>query len=188
MWDGGDDVSDCPDCGTKGVHDGIFIPRDPSKPVVILHQCKSEGCIIERWNERATEPLSTVLDSFERPNDKALALEKAKNGAYRERNEVVAAFAKLALARGFRVGIAPADPKEPDWPIVYVDLPAGQVSWHIHKTELQLFDGIPEYTGKWDGHDTTAKYARLSASRFAGAVQPRPEGFRETDSYFDWEA
>lgn len=66
----------------------------------------------------------------------------------------------LALAHdlGYRVGIK-IDPKEPGWPVVYIDLPddglepaGGQVSWHM-----------PEYAGEWDGHTTAEKFARIAA-------------------------
>jgi hypothetical protein len=37
-----------------------------------------------------------------------------------------------------------------DWPVLYIDLPSGQVSWHM-----------PAYRGRWDGHSTEAKYDRI---------------------------
>lgn len=43
------------------------------------------------------------------------------------------------------------DPSEPHWPgVVYIDLPTGQVSWHI-----------PFYPYPWDGHSTPEKYERI---------------------------
>lgn len=40
--------------------------------------------------------------------------------------------------------------------------PGSQVSWHIHDSELQLFEGLPFYPGKWDGHTTPEKYDRVA--------------------------
>lgn len=86
------------------------------------------------------------------------AMNSVKNNAYRERNRVVAALAKL-----FPSGVA-VDPSEPDWPVLYIDLPDGQVSWHFQRSEaVELLAGIPKYEGEWDGHSTEEKYARLKA-------------------------
>jgi hypothetical protein len=55
----------------------------------------------------------------------------------------------LAVLLGYRAGIK-IDPNEPEWPVVYIDLPTGQVSWHM-----------PQYAGEWDNHDTPEKYHRI---------------------------
>ena len=59
----------------------------------------------------------------------------------------------LALAYATQLGFAAGvriDPAEPTWPTVYIELPTGQVSWHM-----------PEHPTAWDGHDTTEKYRRV---------------------------
>lgn len=86
-------------------------------------------------------------------------LRAEKNGAYSERNQVVAALAKL-----FPSGVL-HDESDPEWWIVYIDLPTGQVSWHFQTSELPLLDAFPKYEGQWDGHTTGEKYARLAALR-----------------------
>lgn len=91
-------------------------------------------------------------------------LERAKDGAYLERNQCVALIAKMALAMGCRAGLAVTaiEGWSADWNgCVYIDLPSGQVSWHFHDTQAYLFDGLPHYEGKWDGHDTQEKYRRV---------------------------
>ena len=50
---------------------------------------------------------------------------------------------------------------EPEWPILYIDLPTGQVSWHIPKKEM--IGDWPIYQGQWDGHDLGTKRNRLKA-------------------------
>ena len=50
---------------------------------------------------------------------------------------------------GYVAGIA-LDPAEPEWPVVYIELPTGQVSWHM-----------PRYANDFDGHTTEEKYARI---------------------------
>jgi hypothetical protein len=92
----------------------------------------------------------------------ALASAKAeKDGAYLERNQVVAALAKC-----FPSGLKKTDIAgwSTDWhQCVYIDLPTGQVSWHFHDSQAYLFDGLPPYDGEWDGHDTAEKYRRVAA-------------------------
>jgi hypothetical protein len=78
---------------------------------------------------------------------------------YAERNAVVLAFAHMAELMGWEVGTV-VDPEEPDWPVLLIDTPAGQVSWHFKAEELP--SSMPEYVGEWDGHDTPEKYARLA--------------------------
>jgi hypothetical protein len=97
----------------------------------------------------------------------AVLLQERLDGAYAERNRVVAALATLAPALGWRAGrartvIAGWDPA---WHgCVYVDTPMGQLSWHFHESEAHRFAGLPAYAGTWDGHTTPEKYDRLAAA------------------------
>ena len=98
--------------------------------------------------------------------DEIAPLRAQKDGAYRERDACVALIAKLAASMGWRVGMARHEGEwEDDWRwIVYIDLPTGQVSWHIHDSEREWFD-FPEYPAKWDGHSMYEKYDRMAAAR-----------------------
>lgn len=100
----------------------------------------------------------------------------AKDGAYLERNRVVAALACCFPAGVARTAIEGWDP---EWEnCVYVDLPTGQVSWHFHDDHAHLFARLPAYPGAWDGHDTPEKYRRLAALQaYAGPLSDhRAEG------------
>lgn len=84
------------------------------------------------------------------------------NRLYRERACLVAHLAVL-----YPTVMAYNDTEVPDWPVVYIDTPRGQLSWHINPLDLDLFDhvwkgrdGFPAY--EWDGHTTEEKYARLA--------------------------
>lgn len=55
----------------------------------------------------------------------------------------------LALECGYAGGVR-LDPAQPEWPVVYLDLPTGQVSWHM-----------PQYGQEFDGHTTEQKYRRV---------------------------
>lgn len=104
-------------------------------------------------------------------NRELMAERLMKNGAYNERNMVVVGLAKLALHLNYKAGIGKHEPAgAPDWDpewlnVVYVDLPSGQVSWHVHDDEMYLFDFLPPYEGKWDGHSTSLKYNRVMNPR-----------------------
>lgn len=84
-----------------------------------------------------------------------------KDSAYNERNQVVAALARLFPSGRARTDIPGWDA---EWHgAVYIDLPTGQVSWHYHDREAHLFETLPPYAKPWDGHDTPEKYRRLAA-------------------------
>lgn len=83
--------------------------------------------------------------------------------AYQERNIMVALFGRLAMRAGYPVGIKkiPIEDWDPEWyNCVFIELECGQLSWHIHDSELYLFEGLPEYKGEYDGHTTDEKYER----------------------------
>ncbi len=77
---------------------------------------------------------------------------------YAERNRIAQALGKMAMKLGYNVGIKD-DKEDKDYVILYIDLPTGQVSWHIPKREL--IGKFPEYNGNWDGHDTKSKIERV---------------------------
>ena len=70
---------------------------------------------------------------------------------YDERNRLVVSLLYRSMRMGWNCGIK-IDLDETEWPVVYVDLPTGQVSWHL-----------PQYAGTWDGHDNAEKYRRAKA-------------------------
>lgn len=86
-------------------------------------------------------------------------------GVYRERAALVAHLAALYPA-AIVIG---ADPAEPDWPVIFIDTPKGQMSWHLSENDLDLFHFVTSWPAdavdapKWDGHTTAEKYERLAA-------------------------
>ena len=89
---------------------------------------------------------------------------KARDAAYAERDKLVCALSKLFPSSLERHPDTDTT-WENDWRwIVFIDLPSGQATWHIHDSELGMFDHLPRFTGrKWDGHTTPEKYERLAA-------------------------
>lgn len=69
---------------------------------------------------------------------------------YARRNQCVIRAVAYAQEIGYEAGFR-IDPKEPEWPVAFIELPTGQVSWHL-----------PQHTREWDGHSTDAKYERVS--------------------------
>lgn len=106
-------------------------------------------------------------------------MEARKDAAYLERNRCVALIARMALATGWRAGVARTaiEGWSEDWHgCVYVDLPTGQCSWHFHDSQAHLFDGLPAYTDPWDGHDTPEKYRRVGlAFKRGGPLRDRQQ-------------
>jgi len=93
--------------------------------------------------------------------DEVARLKERKDGAYLERNQVVATLAKCFPSGIARTAI---DGWDEEWHgCVYIDLPTGQVSWHYHDSHAHLFAGLPPYNRAWDGHSTEEKYQRLAA-------------------------
>lgn len=73
---------------------------------------------------------------------------------YQERAALASAFARLALASGWKAGYNP-NPESSQWGVLYVDLPNGeQVSWHISSDDEPLVADLPQYQGQWDGKYT----------------------------------
>jgi hypothetical protein len=69
--------------------------------------------------------------------------------SYDLRNRTVLRALGEASTYGYEVGIR-LDPSEPEWPVAFIELPTGQVSWHLKQHERT-----------WDGHDTEEKYRRV---------------------------
>ncbi|MCK2214273.1 hypothetical protein MF672_010790 [Actinomadura sp. ATCC 31491] len=97
---------------------------------------------------------------------------------YRERAHLVAHLAALypsALVHG-------ADAENPGWPLIFIDTPRGQLSWHLAVEDLDLFAHVPELAGDqaptWDGHTTPQKYQRL-ASLTADMADPDKPSLHE---------
>ena len=101
------------------------------------------------------------------------------NEVYAERNQAAMLAAAIAWDYGFPVGLR-VDPDEPDWPVLYIELPSGigQVSWHLTKVEAEQIAGCPEYDKPWDEHTSAEKRERITdfvSGWFAGVMPLLPE-------------
>ncbi|MBM0201869.1 hypothetical protein JNW90_01200 [Micromonospora sp. STR1s_5] len=81
--------------------------------------------------------------------------------AYVQRNGLIWSALALAHEAGIPAGVG-HDPTDPHPVVVHIELPTGQVSWHL-----------PAHVAGWDGHSTTTTYARALA--FVDLVDPAAE-------------
>ncbi|MEU3220006.1 hypothetical protein [Streptomyces sp. NPDC006971] len=92
-------------------------------------------------------------------DDQLDALHDQLDATYRERAHLVALLAALHPSH-----IGHTDPNAPDWAVVTVETPAGQMTWHIAERDMDLFTRV-QPTNRicrgWDGHTTDEKYARM---------------------------
>lgn len=148
-----------------------------------------------------------ALDSAHKQLDALLAThflarqsaEQQRDQAYRERAQLVAFLAACYPNTSY---LANAPDAGPGWMLVYVEAPAGQMSWHVAEADLPLFDHLVEADLsdiEWDGHTTEEKYRRLEslvrslASRKAPAYSDemfyawRDAEYEITDPNCSWE-
>lgn len=119
---------------------------------------------MDEGNERETIP--DLAAEVERLRAELAAADASTNEAYADRNMVVAFAARLSMAVGWRVGTGPHQGDDTGWEeawrnVVFIDTPAGQLSWHYHADHGFLFEGLPAYGRPWDRHTTDEKYDRL---------------------------
>ena len=64
------------------------------------------------------------------------------------------------------------DPAEPDWPVLYLQLPTGQVSYHFSPEDAGLLEGVRKGLSfeKWDGHTQEERSHRLWSNSRAGRM------------------
>lgn len=93
-------------------------------------------------------------------NRRLIDMRERKDGAYLERNRIVALLASI-YPSGTAITAIPG--WDAEWHnCVYIELPTtGQVSWHFHDEHRHLFHRLPAYLKAWDGHDTEEKYSRV---------------------------
>lgn len=102
----------------------------------------------ERNANRAT--LIKLLECIERCD--------TQDDMYDTRYTLVLGALSQANILGYPAGVR-IDPDEPEWPVAFIELPLGQVSWHI-----------PQHPIPWDGHTTATKYARCRFYRDSSPI------------------
>jgi hypothetical protein len=137
-------------------------------PVAVLSAALAEAkAEAARWKRHA--------DSYDTERAEASALshhyrdeleraEKERDGAYRERAQLLAWLA--ALHPSTTVITQSPDVDEDGWQLLYLVADGWQLSWHIHPRDADLFGhvtvvDVTDPRAQWDGHGTVQKYERI---------------------------
>lgn len=76
--------------------------------------------------------------------------ENKLNDVYRQRGLAVVALANQCIKLGYKVGVKPRTDDE--WAILYMEFPAGQVSYHFKPDDEDLICRFPRIDNiEWDG-------------------------------------
>ena len=148
-----------------------------------------EGALLLGENDRLRDDLQKQADwadwakgEMERQRERLTSVEAERDGAYGERNRVVAWAARMALALGFDVTVTKTAIHGWDtaWHnCIYVQTPEGQVSWHFHDQEVDVFADFPRGAVAWDGHSTPQKYDRVRTARYTNRAERILAALRE---------
>lgn len=108
----------------------------------------------DQGNTSVTDVVSAVpalIEEVKRLSEDNARLQNSVDSAYTQRMLVVRL---LALKSGSRYGVGKDNNShwDDEWRnVIYIDLPEGQVSWHIAPHDLHIFKDFPKYDGDWDG-------------------------------------
>lgn len=87
-------------------------------------------------------------------------VEGERDKAYEERAKLVSYLTAVYPSEVYE-----AESDSGAWWLVFVATPSGQMSWHVHEDDLELFPHLlnrPTTGVTWDGHTTPEKYRRLA--------------------------
>lgn len=119
------------------------------------------------------ETFRNAVAKAEKLEARAEELTAQKNGAYAERNELAVLVAAMARALGLRSGWRLDPSAEHGWQtLVMVELPSGQVSWHLPDSERGLAESLLPATRYWDGHTKAEARQRIREAIFGGLPAP----------------
>ncbi|MEU3013390.1 hypothetical protein [Nocardia asteroides] len=111
----------------------------------------------------AGDPMRMLAEEVADLRAQVAHTEQECSKAYRDRAELLAVLA-VSMPAQLVFG---ADPDAPTWPVLFIDTPAGQASWHINPADTDLFPiGIwrkadADDVMVWDGHNDREKSWRL---------------------------
>jgi hypothetical protein len=147
-----------------------------------MNEKKTPGqAAYEVWAQRLTPPITRPWGQL--PEDTRATWDAAAQAAIdpvaAERDKAYGERAHLVayLAACYPSAIDDGDDHDPDWPVIAITTPSGQMTWHIALGDLDAFDHIPGGSVEWDGHTTEEKYrrlARLTRTVASGLYGPQP--------------
>jgi hypothetical protein len=101
----------------------------------------------------ANDLLDAVAGGDKRYLQHLLRVIVENDSEYVSRNRLIYEALYVATKCGYEVGFR-IDPQETEWPVAFIQLPTGQVSWHL-----------PQFSHPWDGHSTEEKFRRIREFR-----------------------
>lgn len=150
------------DAADDAIRDELLYAYPNGDPAIDLEQAREQRIQRELADQRAAPPPTPVAGE---PDE---AWKVKLDSIYEERNLVVLLLARLAGRLGWPVGLKQHDPADTAWEdewrtILFIESPAGQLSWHLHDSEKRLVEYVAPYEKEWDKHTTEEKYARVRA-------------------------
>lgn len=118
--------------------------------------------------KQARKALDTASSEGERAE-----LVAAKDRAYRERNQLAILLASMT---GGTLGWHEGAPEKGWERVLFINLPSGQVSFHVHASEVPEVLACPlirQAETKWDGHTDPEKWARVTIFSRRAATEAR---------------
>ena len=135
----------------------------------INHPCGCvtiDTCLMHDYElQKSVKEFMEELSEIRQLDDEAKRLREAKDSAYTERNKLVALLSSMYPSH-----LCVHDPNDTAWEddwrtIVCIHSPAGQVTWHIHDSEIHMFTNLAFSESHWDGHTVEEKYGRVAELR-----------------------
>lgn len=153
-WGDGTPCRACTKEGAALPYENLNILRNCCKMAVGKSLLIRGGSPEESINFMVTARPECVLDILYLLDQKSTQLADV----YEDRNVLVLLCAKLAAMAGLPVGVR-SDAQAPGWPVVFIELPSGQVSWHIPADAAKRLK-LDTHSKEWDGHTTQEKRDR----------------------------
>lgn len=128
-----------------------------------LRRTLARDKIVKSFQEAAEKIPAGVTQLTVDTSDREDLQKKKLDAVYAERNMLVSLLSKVFPSVMKR---HPEDQEwEDDWRwIVFIDLPTGQATFHLHDSHLPWFSHLnTSFSVVWDGHTTEEKYKRVMA-------------------------
>ena len=153
---------------------GDVAPSEVAKPTP--NETETDRLALQPQEAQTPEQqIEYWYEKWETAYDEQAKLHNQLNATYRERAHLVALLASIWASH-----IGYSDPNERDWAVVIITTPAGQLSWHIARSDMDLFAHVEVSTSEhdaWDGHTTEQKYQRIDRlAADLGDGRPNTEG------------
>lgn len=99
-------------------------------------------------------------------------LKSEKNQAYEERNMLVVALVRAAIAQGWVSGRWFNPDEEDGWGwMAHIELPTGRADWHFPDSAVYMLENFPILDVSWGDYSTEEKYERVLSASFESAHQ-----------------